>query len=179
MSIGNQKIWYTKKIRKPNWYSVFLSQVYWYFLAFYRYFENALVKIWLNIGIFRQNKSGSVYGLCGCHFICIGLVLVCHFPENDISSAYQSAALRLQGNWHLLSTYVPFAVFFSHGLHYTGCLLTPEVSSLCSPSEAVRISATLCWVCESVSALPILLLGTSYEPEHWDVKVILIVYWTD
>ena len=36
---------------------------------------------------FRQNKIGLVFGFCGCHFIGIGLVLVCHFPENDISSA--------------------------------------------------------------------------------------------
>ena len=28
-----------------------------------------LLKIWLNIGIFMQNKLGLVFGLCGSHFI--------------------------------------------------------------------------------------------------------------
>ena len=46
---------------------------------------NVLVKIWLNIGILGQNKIGLVFGFCVCHFIGIGLVSVCHFPENDIS----------------------------------------------------------------------------------------------
>ena len=49
---------------------------------------NVLVKIWLNIGILGQNKIGLVFGFCVCHFIGIGLVSVCHFPENDISSTY-------------------------------------------------------------------------------------------
>ena len=44
-------IWYTKKIPIPNRYLVFLSQISWYFLGVYRYFEEALVKIWLNIGV--------------------------------------------------------------------------------------------------------------------------------
>ena len=37
-------------------------------------------------------QSTVWYLVCGCHFIGIGLVLICHFPENDISSlgAYQS-----------------------------------------------------------------------------------------
>ena len=57
------------------------------FWLFYRHFENDHVKIWLNIGIFfGKIKIGSVFGFCGCHFIGIGLVLVCHFPENDISN---------------------------------------------------------------------------------------------
>ena len=47
---------------------------------------NVLVKIWLNIGILGQNKIGLVCGFCVCHFIGIGLVSVCNFPENDISS---------------------------------------------------------------------------------------------
>ena len=48
---------------------------------------NVLVKIWLNIGILGPNKIGLVFGFCVCHFIGIGLVSVCHFPENDISSS--------------------------------------------------------------------------------------------
>ena len=56
------------------------------FFVFYQYFENALVKIWLNVGIFLENKSRfGIWFLHGCHFIGISLVLVCHFPENDIS----------------------------------------------------------------------------------------------
>ena len=55
---------------------------------FYRHFENSLVKIWLSIGIFGRIKIGLVFGFCGYHLIGIGLVLVCHFPENDISNRY-------------------------------------------------------------------------------------------
>ena len=44
------------------------------------------VKIWLNIGILGQNRIGLVFDFCVCHFIGIGLVSVCHFPENDISN---------------------------------------------------------------------------------------------
>ena len=56
----------------------------WYF---YRYLENGLLKIWLNMGIYGSDKIGLVFGFCGCHFIGIGLVSVCHFAENDISRA--------------------------------------------------------------------------------------------
>ena len=49
---------------------------------------NVLVKIWFNIGILGQNKIGLVFGFCVCHFIGIGLVSVCHFPENDISNIH-------------------------------------------------------------------------------------------
>ena len=70
------KIWYTKKIPLPNRYLVFLSQILGIFLVFYRYFVKALVKIWLNIGIFGRIKIGLVFGFCSCHFIGIGLVSV-------------------------------------------------------------------------------------------------------
>ena len=53
---------------------------------------NILVKIWLNIGILGENKIGLQFGFCVCHFIGIGLVSVCHFPENDISN---QQALRI------------------------------------------------------------------------------------
>ena len=53
---------------------------------------NVLVKIWLNIGILGQNKIGLVFGFCVCHFIGIGLVSVCHFPESDISNVHSLAA---------------------------------------------------------------------------------------
>ena len=35
---------------------------------------------------FGRIKIGLVFGFCSCHFIGIGLVLVYHFSENDISS---------------------------------------------------------------------------------------------
>ena len=37
---------------------------------------------------FFTTKISLVFGLCGCHFTGIGLVSVCHFPENGISSTY-------------------------------------------------------------------------------------------
>ena len=49
------------------------------FLVFYRYFEEALDKIWLNIGIFGRIKICLVFGFCSCHFIGIGFVSVLIF----------------------------------------------------------------------------------------------------
>ena len=45
-----------------------------------------MLKFGLILVFFGRIKIGLVFGLCGCHFIGIGLVLVCHFSENDISS---------------------------------------------------------------------------------------------
>ena len=56
-------------------------------MVFNRYFEHGLLKIWLIIFLFGRFKTGLVFGFCGCHFIGIGLVSVCHFPENDISNS--------------------------------------------------------------------------------------------
>ena len=86
MSIGNQKFVIPRKYQNQIGIWYFCPKFLGIFLVFYRHFENPIVKIWLNIGIFRQNKIGLVFGFCGCHFIGIGLVLVFHFPENDISS---------------------------------------------------------------------------------------------
>ena len=83
MSIVNQEFGIPRKYQ----YQIgryFLVFGIWYFcpkylgilLVFYRYFEKALVKIWLNIGIFGRIKIGLVFGFCCCHFICIGLVSV-------------------------------------------------------------------------------------------------------
>ena len=44
--------------------------------------SNRLFFIILTIRI----KIGLVFGFCGCNFIGIGLVSVCHFPENGISN---------------------------------------------------------------------------------------------
>ena len=56
------------------------------FLVFYRYFEKALVKIWLNIVFFGRIKIDLVFGFCSCHFIGIGLVSVWNFSENGTST---------------------------------------------------------------------------------------------
>ena len=45
-----------------------------------------MLKFGLMLAFFGRIKIGLVFGFGGCHFIGIGLVLVCHFPENDISS---------------------------------------------------------------------------------------------
>ena len=80
MSIG--KNWYTKKIPTPNRYLLSVSN----FLVFYRYFEKALVKIWLNIGILGGIKICLVFGFCSFHFISIGFDSVSNFQENGSSN---------------------------------------------------------------------------------------------
>ena len=57
MSIGNQKFGIPRKYQYQIsiWY--ICQKFLGIFLVFYRCFENVLVKIWLNIGIFRQNKN--------------------------------------------------------------------------------------------------------------------------
>ena len=79
MSIGNQKFGIPRKYQNQIsiWY--FCPKYLVIFLVFYRHFENALVKIWLNIGIFGRIKIGLVFGFYCCHFFGIGLVLVCIF----------------------------------------------------------------------------------------------------
>ena len=86
MSIGNQKFDIPRKYQNQIGIWYFCPKFLGIFLVFYRNFVNVLVNIWFNIGILGQNKIGLVFGFCVCHFIGIGLVSVCHFPENDISS---------------------------------------------------------------------------------------------
>ena len=43
---------------------------------------------------FVKIRIGLVFGFCGCHFIGIGLVLVCHFPESGISNLHNPFDLR-------------------------------------------------------------------------------------
>ena len=88
MSIGNQKFGIPRKYQYQIGIWYFCPTFLGIFLVFHRYLKYGLLKIWLIIGIFCQNKIGLVFGFCVCHFIGIGLVSVCHFPENDISSAY-------------------------------------------------------------------------------------------
>ena len=57
MPIGNQKFGIPRKYQYQIGIWYFCPKFLGIFLVFYPYFENALVKIWLNIGIFRQNKN--------------------------------------------------------------------------------------------------------------------------
>ena len=110
MSIGNQEFGIGSKKIPIVTYQIGI----WYlflkflgiFLVFHRYLEYGLLKIWLIIGIFRQNKIGLVFGFCGCHFIGIGLVSIFHFPENRISNMHPrrsrpSALLTAIACWRL------------------------------------------------------------------------------
>ena len=88
MSIGNQKFGIPRKYRYQIGIWYFCPKFLGIFLVFYPYLEYGRNKIWLNIDIFRQNKIGLVFGFYSGHFIGIGLVSVCHFSENGISTMY-------------------------------------------------------------------------------------------
>ena len=89
MSIGYQKFCIPRKYQNQIGIWYFYPKFLGIFLVFYRHFENAQCYNfgYLTIGIFGRIKIGLVFGFCGCHFIGIGLVLVCYFPENDSSTA--------------------------------------------------------------------------------------------
>ena len=77
MSTGNKKFGIPTKKNQYEigiWY--FCPEFLGIFLVFYRHFEKALVKIWLNIGIFGRTKIGLVFCFCSSHFVRIGLVSV-------------------------------------------------------------------------------------------------------
>ena len=76
MSIGNKKIGIPRKYQYQIVIRYFCPKFLGIFLVFYRYFENAFVKIWLNVGIFGRIKIGLVFAFCCCNFIGIGLVSV-------------------------------------------------------------------------------------------------------
>ena len=88
MSIGNQEFGIPSKYQYQIGVWDLCLKFLCIFLVFYRNLEYDLVKSWFNIGIFRQNKNWSGIWLLWLHFIGIGLVSVCHFPENGISSSY-------------------------------------------------------------------------------------------
>ena len=86
MSVGNQKFGIPRKYQYQIGIWYFCPKFFGIFLVFYRYLEyDHLKKIGLILFFFVRIKFGLVFGLCGCHFIGIGLVLVCYFPENGIS----------------------------------------------------------------------------------------------
>ena len=89
-----------------------MSQISWYFLGiFIGNLEYSLVKIWFNIGIFRQDRIDLAFGFCGCHFIGIGLVSVYHFPENGISSLCVPSR-----NWLIYVIFVPNVLMIVYGI---------------------------------------------------------------
>ena len=59
-------------------------------MVFSWYFIGKLSKLFTKfvyiLVFFGRIKIGLVFGFCGCNFIGIGLVSVCHFPENGISN---------------------------------------------------------------------------------------------
>ena len=81
MPIGNKKFGIPRKYR---WY--FCSQCIGIFLIFYRNLEYGLLKIWLNIGIFRQNinRFGIWFPWLQFHWYRFGFGY--HFPKSGISS---------------------------------------------------------------------------------------------
>ena len=74
MSIGHQKFGIPRTYQNQTGIWYFCPKILGTFLVCYQCFENELVKIWLNIGIFRQNKIGLVFGFCSFRFFGIGLV---------------------------------------------------------------------------------------------------------
>ena len=89
MLIGNQKFGIPRKYQYQIGIWYFCLKFIGIFLVFYQYLEYDRLKIWLNIGIFRQNKIRfGISSFCGCRVIGIGLVSVRHFLENDISTSY-------------------------------------------------------------------------------------------
>ena len=57
MPIGNQKFGIPRKYQYQIGIWYFCPKFLGIFLVSYRYFENALVKIWLHIGIFGRIKN--------------------------------------------------------------------------------------------------------------------------
>ena len=94
MSIGNQKCGIPRKYQYQIGIWYVSPKFIGIFLVFYRNLEYGLLKIWLTIGIFRQNKIGLVFGFRGCNFIGIGLVSVCHFPKSGISNTDHISGCR-------------------------------------------------------------------------------------
>ena len=107
MSIGNQEFGIPRKYQHQIGICYLCPQFLGIFLVLYRYLEYGLVKNWFNIGIFRKKKIGLVFGFRGCHFIDIGLVSVCHFPESGISTL----VCMEYGVWYVVWSVNTFCAF--------------------------------------------------------------------
>ena len=92
MSIGNQEFGIPRKYQYQIGIWYLCPKFLGIFLVFYRNLEYDLVKVGLILVFFGRIKISLVFGFCGCHFIGIGLVSVCHFPENGISNRYPSSS---------------------------------------------------------------------------------------
>ena len=75
MSIGNQKFGIPGKYQYQSGIWYLCAEFFGIFLVFYRDLEYILLKICVNIGIFRHNTNLFGICFCGCRFIGIGLVL--------------------------------------------------------------------------------------------------------
>ena len=71
MSIGNQKFGIPRKYQYQIGIWYFCFKFLGIFLVFYRYFEEALVKIWLNIGIFGRIKIGLVVSVVAISLVSV------------------------------------------------------------------------------------------------------------
>ena len=89
MSIGNQEFGigtYQENTNTKSVFGIYVSNFLvfsWYFIAI---LSTTLLKVGLVLVFFDRRKICLVFGFCGCHFIGIGLALVCHFPESGISN---------------------------------------------------------------------------------------------
>ena len=59
-----------------------------------------MLKVGLILVFSGKIKIGLVFGFCGCHFIGIGLVSVCHFTENGISTPDTAILERTRSGSH-------------------------------------------------------------------------------
>ena len=85
-----------------------MSQISWYFLGILSVILSAAVlKFGLILVFFSRIEIGLVFGFCGCHFIGIGLVSVCHFPENGIPNRNLSCDFPLACETAALAVAVP------------------------------------------------------------------------
>ena len=77
MSIGNQKFGIPRKNQYQIGIWYFCPKFLGIFLVFYRYFENAFVKIWFNVGIFGRikNRFGIWFLLLTFHWYRFGFGL--------------------------------------------------------------------------------------------------------
>ena len=86
MSICNQDLVYQENTNTKSVFGIYVPN----FLVFSLYsigiLSTALLKFGLILVFFGRIKIGLVFGFCGCHFIGIGLISVCHFPESGISN---------------------------------------------------------------------------------------------
>ena len=90
MPIGNQEFGIPRKYQYQIGIWYFFPKFLGIFLVFCRHLEYSHIKVGLILVFLGRIIIGLVFGFSGCHFIGIGLVSVCHFPENDISNCYPS-----------------------------------------------------------------------------------------